>query len=228
MSNSRYFAMIIFFAVFALNQNTNAAESNYTVERAIPTFESNSGLSAALFFTPIREGLVRDPSWPEYLTLEPLTLTLEELKKKLIGEWALVYHCNGRPMDAKSLAMEGYWDGYYNHSARLWYDKDNRAHRLLLLPLAKKGDLSISSWYGKKPDVLNEYTVEQDLQGWFKISYKGIGDRFQFHPDIIRPMKVKETNEILINYKKVYHFRDLECAPGVQVQMILVPLPVSS
>jgi hypothetical protein len=177
-----------------------------TVSDRVTTSHASSGsyvTSAAEYYEPIKPGEKRDPALLKPLHFESVSVSQKDLEQRLQGQWRIVYHCGGEPMQASAIHKLDGADGYFNPRGEMRFD-GTQVTRTDIFPDSQ----TISkSW---------QFKLVANGSGWFKIQREKAGTAN------IHVTRITETGEVVLELKS----RLKECSPGQDWKSLLVQMPL--
>ncbi len=156
-----------------------------------PKNQTRYNFTAEEFFYPIKPHAVRD-HLPERLTFEVVRdMDLETLKSKLQEQsWKTVFHCNGRALTVDMFRNTRHLDGVTNQSVvnNYSFNGDQGVMNQTLYPSEENPD--------RYPEIgfrtSNIDSIDNLGEGNFNFEFN------RYTPSVFTIIKVRETNEILI------------------------------
>lgn len=170
--------------------------------------EVSSSIPQALeYFKPIRPGEKRDASLLRPLTLEPLSVSIDDFKKQIQRRWKLVYHCGGEPMTANLIFAKDYADGYYEGRVEVVYtDGKYTVYEFPPESSRNKTDPAkavLESAYSSSPLASNRFLMESPNDGKMEVQV----------------MRIRETGEMVMEGSDD---KMPICKPGVRMKALYV------
>ena len=92
-------------AQLILNMESGIVEPNVESgsNNSLNTVQYPYDFRAKDYFATRYEGSYVDPEWPDRVTLEPVEISLEEFKRKIVGQWQVMFTCGGRPLSSEEI-----------------------------------------------------------------------------------------------------------------------------
>lgn len=180
--------------------------------------------SAEAFFEPLREGVLRPAFCPQALQITEVPVSEKEFRKKLVGVWKKVFHCDGAPLSAKFFQLfSDKADGYYNPAEIKIFDGKTYT-KYITQPISKQKDPTQAPPSQVKTGVVT--AIDTLPNNAFKIHYSNLQD------STYRVVYIAATNETLLqsypSRKDVLDDSeedgDDDCPSGNPVKTLWVPV----
>lgn len=211
--------MRILFIIFSLLSQFGYSETTIVVpglsKPKTETFTKNVPLTVDHFLDPLTDQNRRNrpTSWPTKLTFSPpMNITADEFKAAIQGERRMVYHCDGKPVEATYLASLPVYDGYIQPSAVIGIN-GNR-HTRKTFPPGKR--------YLTAPIIDNACDVEivrkQNSSNEFEFKNSNCTN-YQWTTDSAVLRRVNETGETVLETMT----SGMKCKDGQPVKALYTP-----
>lgn len=168
------------------------------------------------YFATRYDGSYVAPNWPDQVTLEPVEMSLEDFKRRLIGKWQIMFTCSGVPLSYREIISIGrnYLDGYLKSSAIFEYNTPNQMNRYKSTPISEvnEGAESVETFDRSSS---TSWTALNSTD--FKVTHSSFG------PAVHRFIQIQETGELLLI---AMHTNGRVCPNGEPLQQIFVDIKV--
>ncbi len=222
-------------------------------ESAGPT--AHRAISAIQFFDlhDNRSSTVGLINYPYQLDLEPIQMTLAELRESMIGRWRLTYSCNGRRIHGRQLDQqksgEEYYSGYNTQVVNFQFNERGNGFRVGMgrheqdaqERMTFEQKIQALDSLGRDPDDPVPADTDRDsgprhqdipTTQRFSWNLSASAGQNQFkitdtlHPDqpgIVRPLRIRGTGETILQIQETEN--TTVCRPGEKLRSLLVRLP---
>lgn len=199
------FSIAFSFVTAAYAQDRIAIGTNDGGESA--SYKRKQKIDAIEFFSPLihpdphHPDNNRNQHWPEKLTLEPVgSMSKKEFKERLIGNWRMVYHCDGEPI----VLHKDLFDEKNSTTLEIVYEDTN-----FITYEFRKSELK-----HKEIKMSSKYSIEQGSEN-FIINYD------KFPSDAVHFIRIKETGQVGL-YVQPLTFSGITCSNGSKSRPLLL------